>query len=144
MERADDARARLAALHQPIPRPTKSALALNKAEEAGRGEQTMLSRMMSGFEKHPNISSATKIGEPTLTDPTPISATGMMQQANRVAMGGGKGKDSLSVTTIKGAPGPNEPRPVLIPRWIQLRRLLTPMQRHLTLMQPRPSPIQMN
>ncbi len=111
MERADDARARLAALHQPIPRPTKSALALNKAEEAGRGEQTMLSRMMSGFEKHPNISSATKIGEPTLTDPTPISATGMMQQANRVAMGGGKGKDSLSVTTIKGAPGPNEAAP---------------------------------
>lgn len=111
MARADDARARLTALHQPVPRPTKAALALNKAEEAGRGEQTVLSRMMSGFEKHPNVSSATKIGEPTLTDPTPISATGMMQQANRVAMGGGKGKDSLSVTTVKGTPPPNEAAP---------------------------------
>ena len=53
MNRADDARARLTALHQPVPRPTKAALALNKAEEAGRGEQTTLSRMMSGFERHP-------------------------------------------------------------------------------------------
>ena len=33
MYRADDARARLTALHQPVPRPTKAALALNKTEE---------------------------------------------------------------------------------------------------------------
>jgi outer membrane protein assembly factor BamD len=111
MECADDARARLTALHQPVPRPTKSALALNKAEEAGRGEQTMLSHMMSGFEKHPNVSSATRIGDPTLNDPTPVSASVLVQQAGRVAAGGGKGNDSLSVTTIKGTPGPNQAAP---------------------------------
>jgi outer membrane protein assembly factor BamD len=110
MNRADDARVRLAALHQPIPRPTKAALALNKAEEAGRGEQTLLSRVMSGFNRHADSSPAAKIGEPTLTDPTPMSATGMMQQANRVAMGS-KGNDSLSVQTIKGALSENEPAP---------------------------------
>ena len=110
MDRADDARARLSVLHQPVPRPTKSALALNKAEEAGRGEQTMLSRMMSGFEKHPNVAPATRIGDPTLNDPTPVSASVLVQQAGRVATGS-KGKDSLSVTTIKGAPGPNEAAP---------------------------------
>jgi outer membrane protein assembly factor BamD len=110
MYRADDARARLAALHQPIPRPTKSALALNKAEEAGRGEQTMLSRLMSGFEKHPDVSSATRIGDPTLNDPTPVSASVLVQQASHIAAGG-KGNDSLSVTTIKGTPPPNEPAP---------------------------------
>jgi len=111
MECADDARARLTALHQPVPRPTKSALALNKAEEAGRGEQTMLSHMMSGFEKHPNVSSATRIGDPTLNDPTPVSASVLVQQASHVAAGGGKGNDSLSVTTVKGTPAPNEPAP---------------------------------
>jgi outer membrane protein assembly factor BamD len=110
MSRADDARVRLAALHQPIPRPTKAALALNKAEEAGRGEQTLLSRVMSGFNRHADSSPAAKIGEPTLTDPTPMSATGMMQQANRVAMGS-KGNDSLSVQTIKGTVPENEPAP---------------------------------
>jgi outer membrane protein assembly factor BamD len=111
MECADDARARLTALHQPVPRPTKSALALNKAEEAGRGEQTMLSHMMSGFERHPNVSSATRIGDPTLNDPTPVSASVLVQQAGRVAAGGSKGNDSLSVTTVKGPPGPNEAAP---------------------------------
>jgi outer membrane protein assembly factor BamD len=110
MNRADDARIRLAALHQPIPRPTKAALALNKAEETGRGEQTLLSRMMSGFNRHADSSPAAKIGEPTLTDPTPMSATSMMQQANRVAMGG-KGNDSLSVQTVNGTPPENEPAP---------------------------------
>jgi outer membrane protein assembly factor BamD len=110
MNRADDARLRLAALQQPIPRPTKAALALNKAEEAGRGEQTLLSRMMSGFNRHADSSSAAKLGEPTLTDPTPMSATSMMQQANRVAMGS-KGNDSVSIQTVKATPSENEPAP---------------------------------
>jgi outer membrane protein assembly factor BamD len=110
MDRADDARARLAALHQPVPRPTKSALALNKAEEAGRGEQTMLSRMMSGFEKHPDVSPATRIGDPTLTDPTPVPASDIVKAAGRVAAGG-KGNNSLSVQTIKGTPTESDPVP---------------------------------
>jgi outer membrane protein assembly factor BamD len=110
MNRADDARARLAALHQPVPRPTKAALALNKAEEAGRGEQTMLSRMMSGFERHPNVSSAARMGEPALNDPTPVSASTLVQQASHVAMGGG-GKDSVSVQAVNGTPPPNQPAP---------------------------------
>src|SRR5439155_16126125 len=111
MYRADDARARLTALHQPVPRPTKSALALNKVEEAGRGEQTMLSRMMSGFEKHPDVSSATRIGDPTLTDPTPVPASDIVKAAGRVAAGTGKGNNSLSVQTIKGAPTESDPVP---------------------------------
>jgi outer membrane protein assembly factor BamD len=112
MNRADDARARLTALHQPVPRPTKSALALNKAEEAGRGEQTILSRMMSGFNRHPNVSSAARVGAPTLNDPTPVSASDLVQRANRTAMGGATGgKDSLSVQTVNGTPPPNEAPP---------------------------------
>jgi outer membrane protein assembly factor BamD len=110
MNRADDARARLAALHEPIPRPTKTALALNKAEEAGRGEQTLLSRMMGAFERRPNTADAAKIGEPTMTDPNPVSASVLVQQANRVAMGT-KGGESLSVQPVNANPGENQPAP---------------------------------
>ncbi|HZQ19680.1 MAG TPA: outer membrane protein assembly factor BamD [Terriglobales bacterium] len=112
MNRADDARARLAALHQPIPRPTKAALALNKAEEAGRGEQTLLSKMMSAFERHPDVSPATKIGDPTLTDPTPMDARAIVQAAGKVALGpGSKGNDSLTVQPVNPNPGANEAAP---------------------------------
>ena len=44
MERTVDAKARLEALHQPIPRPTKAALAQNKAEEESRREASTVSR----------------------------------------------------------------------------------------------------
>src|SRR3989454_7653315 len=71
-DRSDDAKARLLALHQPVPRPTKAALAQNKAEEAGRGERTMLSSAMGAFGRHPDVTSATKVGDPTLTDQAPI------------------------------------------------------------------------
>ncbi|HEY7353935.1 MAG TPA: outer membrane protein assembly factor BamD [Terriglobales bacterium] len=110
MERADDARLRLAALHQPIPRPTKAALALNKAEESARGEQTMLSRVMGAFERHPDTAESAKLGEPTLTDPTPISAHEIVEKASHVMMGT-KGNDSLTVQPVKGAPGENQPAP---------------------------------
>lgn len=112
MNRADDARTRLAALHQPIPRPTKAALALNKAEEAGRGEQTLLSKMMSAFERHPDVAPATKIGDPTLTDPTPMDARAIVQAAGKVALGeGSKGNDSLTVQPVNPNPGANEAAP---------------------------------
>jgi hypothetical protein len=113
MYRSDDAKARLQALHQPVPRPTKAALAQNKMEEAGRSEQTMLSRMMGTVGRHPDVSPATKVGDPTLVDPTPVSASGIVQQANRVAVGA-KPSDSHSLslqTTGTGTPAENEPAP---------------------------------
>lgn len=111
MNRSDDAKDRLLALHQPVPRPTKNALALNKAEEAGRGEQTLLSRTMGAFEKHPDVASASKVGDPTLEDKAPISASALVQEANRTAMGK-SGEKSVSVQTTKiGEPAANEPAP---------------------------------
>jgi len=113
MDRSDDAKARLLALHQPVPRPTKAALAQNKAEEAGRGERTRLSSAMGALGRHPDVTPATKVGDPTLTDQTPISASGLVQQANRVAMGANSsGSKSVSaVTTGTGTPPENEPAP---------------------------------
>ena len=112
MVRSDDAKARLIALHKDVPRPTKAALAQNKAEEDGRGEQTMLSKAMSTISRHPDTSSAAKLGDPSLNTPTPVSATGIVQAANKVAIGA-KGSESLSATTINGvgAPPENQPAP---------------------------------
>ena len=111
MDRADDARARLLALHQPVPKATKAAIAQNKAEEDSRREASTLSKVMKTFAKHPNVTEATKVGEPTLVDPTPMSASQVVQQATRAAMGGG-GSGSVSIETVKGgAPGPDQPAP---------------------------------
>jgi outer membrane protein assembly factor BamD len=114
MDRADDARARLLALHQPVPRPTKAAVAQNKAEEDSRREPSTFSKVVRTFDKHPSVAQATKVGEPTLVDPTPMSASQVMQEASRAALGTGGGSDghSVSVETVgNGAPGPGQPAP---------------------------------
>ncbi len=115
MDRADDARLRLAALHQPIPRPTKAAVAQNKAEEDSRHPGSMLSKAMRTFEKHPDVSESAKVGEPTLVDPTPMSASEVVQRAAKAAVGTGStggDKDSVSVEQVgTGEPGASDPTP---------------------------------
>jgi outer membrane protein assembly factor BamD len=112
MDRADDAKARLLALHQPVPRPTKAAVAQNKAEEDSRREASTLTKVMKTFAKHPNVTEATKVGEPTLVDPAPMSASQVVQQATRAAMGvGAADSHSVSVETVNGVPGPDQPAP---------------------------------
>src|SRR5580704_12044862 len=46
MDRSDDAKKRLAALHQPIPRPTKGDVARNRAELESRSEATTVQQLM--------------------------------------------------------------------------------------------------
>src|SRR5262249_39085238 len=112
MERSDSAKARLEALHQPVPKPTKAAVAQNKAEEDSRKEATTLSKVMKPFGKRPDVSGAARVGEPTLVDPTRVSASGVLQQAVREASansaGGGQ---SVSIETVNGAPAPNQEAP---------------------------------
>jgi outer membrane protein assembly factor BamD len=112
MNRYDDAKARLVALHQPVPRPTKTALAQSKAEEASRGEQTMLARTMGLVNRHPDMTPAAKVGDPSLQDKAPMSATGIVQRATRVAMGNPSDSKSVTVeTTGTDAPPENQPAP---------------------------------
>jgi len=110
MERADSAKQRLVALHQPVPKPTKAAVAQNKAEEDSRKEDNTLSKVMRAFAKHPNVAEAAKVGEPTLVDPTPISA-GAVVQPNRTAPGALGGDKSVTIETVNGAPAANENTP---------------------------------
>ncbi len=112
MDRADDARARLAALHQPIPRPTKAALAQNKAEEDSRTGSSTLANVMRNFGHHPSVADAAKVGDPTLVDPTPVAASEVVQRAARVATDNASAdNNTASVETLNGTPPPNEPTP---------------------------------
>ena len=87
MDRADDAKKRLAALHQTIPRPTKAAVAQNKAEIASRGESSMMQRMTGLIKKGPDVARATQVGDPNLVEPEPIAATSVVRQETMGAMG---------------------------------------------------------
>src|ERR1700680_1520113 len=114
MARADDAKARLQALHQPVPRPTKAAIAQNKAEENSRRADPTFTKVVRTFEKNPDMTAATRVGDPSLVDPKETSAKDIVQEANRAAMGkaADAGTESASVETVKGAPpGPDDPAP---------------------------------
>ncbi|MGB8096812.1 MAG: outer membrane protein assembly factor BamD, partial [Terracidiphilus sp.] len=112
MERETDAKKRLEALHQPVPRPTKAALAQNKAEEQSRHEANTLDRLVSVVKKGPDVSEAARVGDPSLVDPTPIPARDVVTTSMRQALGPPAGEHSLTVETVKGgAPAANEPAP---------------------------------
>jgi len=115
MDRADDAKKRLEALHQPVPRPTRAAVAQNKAEEASRRESTTAQKLMGLVKKGPDVARAAKVGDPRLDEPTPISATTIVQDENRAGFGIGKSDNKLGVEVInkeqpaEAAPPSEEP-----------------------------------
>ena len=115
MERVDDAKERLRALHRAIPRPTQEAITQNKAEEESRREAGMMARVMDNFRKHPDVSSASRVGEPTLVDPQMTSATDIVQQSTKVLRAGSSGatdSHSVSVETVgTGQPGDSQAPP---------------------------------
>lgn len=112
MDSADDAKARLRALHQPIPRPTKAEVAQNRKEEESRREDTALTKVVKTFTKGPSTAEAARVGDPTLVDAKETSAKDVVQQANRAAMGSNSDKNAASVETVKGSTPPaDEPAP---------------------------------
>ena len=108
MQRAEDAKARFVALNhnQPVPRPTKAMLAQNKAEEASRRERSTMGSVMSAFGRHPDITSAARVGEPSLQEQDLISAKTLLQETNRVVAGGGA--DNKVVGVVKADAGATE------------------------------------
>jgi outer membrane protein assembly factor BamD len=116
MDRAEDAKARLQAMHQAVPRPTKGAVAQNKAELDSRRESGMVSKLMRNFQKHPDVAQATKVGQPTLVDPQIVSAKDVVDQAARAMAaraGSGVGDNNkVSIETLgTGGPAPNQATP---------------------------------
>ena len=101
------------ALHQPVPRPTKAAIAQNKAEEDSRRESSTVSKVLRNFQKHPDVAQASRVGEPTLVDPQVVSATSVVQEATRAMMGSAApGDNSVAIETVGNGPlKPDQPAP---------------------------------
>ncbi len=110
MDRALDAKARLEALHQTVPRPTRAALDNNKKEVASRREEGVMSTMLGNFEKHPDVAKASHYGEPTLVDPEPVTATSVVRQMAGSLGTGGNNKVTVETTNAQPAPNQEPPR----------------------------------
>jgi len=85
-------------------------LAQNKAEEAARREPTTMATVMSVLSRHPDVSAATNVGEPTLQDKDLVSAKDLVAAANRAAVGGSAAND-VTAGIVKDAPMENQPAP---------------------------------
>jgi len=109
MNRSDDAKKRLEALHQPVPRPTKAEVARNRAEDESRRQSTMAQRAMGLLKKGPDVASAVRQGEPNLVEPTPI---GVADVLNSESVGGAEppAKGSVGIT-ILNQPSPDASAP---------------------------------
>jgi outer membrane protein assembly factor BamD len=107
MDRSDDAKKRLEALHQPVPRPTKAALKQNEAEIASRTEATMSHRIMEMVKKGPDVSQAAKTGEPTIVDPAPVSAPEVARHTQELLEAPRKG--TVGVEVLNAQPGGGAP-----------------------------------
>jgi outer membrane protein assembly factor BamD len=103
MDRSDDAKKRLETLHEPVPRPTKAAVAQNKAEIESRGQATMMQRAMGLIKKGPDVSQAVTVGEPPLVDPEPVSAVSVQKDEAKafVEAAGGGGGNKVGVEIVR-------------------------------------------
>ncbi len=115
-ERAGDARKRLEAMKQPIPKATPEAIAQDKAEIASRGSVGTVGKVMENFHKGPNVTEAAKVGEPTLVDPKQASAPEIVRAANSSILGSLSNLNGNNTVTVErvanGAPPPaNAPVP---------------------------------
>jgi len=116
MPRAEDARLQLEALHLPVPKPTHAAIVQNQLEEESRSQPSAFGKLVGNFSKHPDVTQAAKVGEPTMVNPQETSATDVVQQAARALKGatqeGADAPGSVSVETVgQGAPPENQPAP---------------------------------
>ncbi len=111
--RAEDAKKRLEAMKQPVPHATEAAIAQDKAEIASRSSLGHFGKLMENFRKGPDVSDATKVGEPTLVDPKQLSAPDMVRAANTSIIGSMVGSNKVGVERIENGavPAANAPAP---------------------------------
>jgi len=114
-ERAGDAKKRLEAMKQPVPKATPQAVAQDKAEIASRGSTGTIGKVMENFHKGPNVTEATKVGEPTLVDPKQASAPDMVRAATNSLVGNLSnlnGTSGVSVERVNNGAPPPENAPI--------------------------------
>src|SRR5580704_12741328 len=78
-----------------------------------RKKASTLDRLMTVVKRGPDVTTASKVGEPTLVDPTPVAANQVAGTVMRQAMGIPAGEKGLSGEIVKadGPPGANEAAP---------------------------------
>jgi outer membrane protein assembly factor BamD len=81
MPHADDARDHLEALNQPIPEPSKEAIAQSEAQEQSRSIINLKYKAILLITSRPSTLQASRVGEPSLTDPAPVLAPQMVKEA---------------------------------------------------------------
>jgi outer membrane protein assembly factor BamD len=88
----EDARERLIALNRAVPEPTKEQLADSEAEEQSRTGITFKDRALLLVKRGPVTVNAARIGEPTLTDPPPVTAPAVHARDTALFIAAGKGE----------------------------------------------------
>jgi outer membrane protein assembly factor BamD len=116
MPRYQDACNRLKAIGHPVPTPTPEAIALNKKELASRTATTRYERFVTNMGKHPDLSAATRIGQPTLINPKETDASALVHQINSIVTAdteanSGSGKVSVEAGSDPGKIAANQPAP---------------------------------
>lgn len=110
-DRVGDAKHRLEALNAPIPQPTAEALAESKAEEASRQKAKLVSRVTGNFQKHPNVLSASKVGDPNLDDEKVESAPALVNDLARQMNGLPSQDVGIEAVGATTTPPPNDKAP---------------------------------
>jgi outer membrane protein assembly factor BamD len=68
-----------------------------------------MSNMLGNFEKHPDVAKASHVGEPTMVDAAPMTATDVVKRVTN--LGGMGGENKVSAETVSGSVGPNQEVP---------------------------------
>lgn len=111
MDRAGDARRRLAALKAPIPQPTPEAIAQSKAEEKSRESVGRIRKLRDNFSKRPDVAKAVRTGEPPMDEEEIQSAATVVQNLNTQLLEA-SGKATIEKAEAgTGAPPANQPPP---------------------------------
>ncbi|MGH9584435.1 MAG: outer membrane protein assembly factor BamD, partial [Bryobacteraceae bacterium] len=111
--RAEDAKKRLADLELPIPQPNQEAEAREKYNQENYHAPGLLARATGWIHSGPDVSHASKAGEPTMHDPVrtiPVSIPVVNMEEASTA-GSGAGTTALSATTVSGSDSALEKNP---------------------------------
>jgi len=112
-DRVPDAKRRLEALKAPIPIPTPEALAESKAEEASREKLKLVAKVTGNFKKRPNVSAASKVGDPNLQEETVTNAAAIVNDLTN-QLNGMQPSQNIGVKAVgagTGTPAANEAAP---------------------------------
>jgi len=80
MDRVDDARDRLQALHYPVPTPTREAIAESQTLTDSRKAITLSDRAKILLLRRPDTFEAARVGEPTMVSPPDTTAPAVIKQ----------------------------------------------------------------